>query len=149
MNANGKNRHSGRARRSSIRLATITIAALISVSSLAVAWATSRNVASKADIEIKPPEPRPLHTKPAPVTKRHGARGGHHAIKQSGKSHGHGQQNAQHAASQGRNSTKGKNGVHSQADTTPTPTPEETPTPTPGLAPGLSPGPTPVSIDID
>jgi hypothetical protein len=122
-----------------LRVARIAAAGLISVSSLALAWATSRNVGSKTEIDTKPAQPKSLHAKPPSGTRRHGSPAGHHAGKQGAKLHGPMQQSAQNGVSKGRNSTRGKHGNHPKSDTTPTPTPEETPTPSPLLTPGSGP----------
>jgi hypothetical protein len=116
------------------------------VSNFALAWATSRSNGSKTGIDVKPPQLRSLHTKPPSM--RHGPRAGHHPTKQGAKSHKHGQQSAQQARTQSRNSAGGKHASHSRADTTPTPTPEETPTPIERSAPGASPVGTPLSSDV-
>src|ERR1051325_11439288 len=105
MNSNGESRNSGRAPFISVQVARIAAAGLISVSSLALAWATSRNVGSKTEIDTNPAQPRSLHAKPPSGTKRHRSSAGHHPGKQSGKPQGHGQQGAQNGVSQGRNST--------------------------------------------
>lgn len=149
MNSSGKNRYSGRAAQVSICVARIAAGGLILISSLALAWGTSHSNGSKTDVDIKPPQPTSLHTKPPSVNRRHGAPAGHHAAKPNAKLHGHGQQSAQHAAPQARHSTGAKHGSHPQSDITPTPSPEESPTATPGLTPGSSPMASPVSFDID
>jgi len=149
MNSGVKNRNTGRFARVAIWVARMMAAALILVSSFALAWATSRSNASRLDIDVKSPQPAPLHTKPPSANKRHRAPAGHHAAKPITKSHAHGKQSANHATSQTRGSAGGKHGSHSQADITPTPTPEDTPTATPGLTPGLSPMASPVSFNID
>ena len=149
MNSNGKNRYPGRSAHVSIRMARIAAAGLISVASLALAWATSRSTGSRTDIDIKPPQPTSLHTKPRSGNRRHGTSAGHHAVKQRAKLHGHGQQSAQNGVSQGRNSTGGKHGNHPQSNTTPTPTPQETLTPSPSSTPGSRPLTSPVSVDVD
>ncbi|MGE5213175.1 MAG: hypothetical protein ACM3NN_05720 [Nitrospirota bacterium] len=123
MNPNRKNRNTGRIAGMAIWVARIAAAALILVSNFALAWATSRSNGSKTGIDVKPPQLRSLHTKPPSM--RHGPRAGHHPTKQGAKSHKHGQQSAQQARTQSRNSAGGKHGSHSRADTTPTPTPEE------------------------
>src|SRR5215471_3408186 len=123
MNSNGKNRYPGRSAHVSIRMARIAAAGLISVSSLALVWATSRNVGSTTETDTKPAQPKLLHAKPPSGNRRHGASAGHHAGKQSGKLNGHGQQGAQNGLSKGRNSSRGKHGNHPNSDTTPTPTP--------------------------
>jgi hypothetical protein len=145
MNSDGKSRYSGRPPSISLRVARIAAAGLISVSSLALAWATSRNVGSTTETGTKPAQPKSLHAKPPSRNRRHGSSAGHHAGKQSGKLNGHGQQSAQNGVSKGRNSTGGKHGNHPKSDTTPTPTPEETPTPSPILTPGSRPMTSPVS----
>ena len=145
MNSDGKSRYSGRPPSISLRVARIAAAGLISVSSLALAWATSRNVGSKTEIDTKPAQPRSLHAKPPSGTRRHGSPAGHHAGKQGAKFHGPVQQSAQNGVSKGRNSTRGKHGNHPKSDTTPTPTPEETLTPSPLLTPGSGPMSSPVS----
>jgi len=147
MNSDGKSRYSGRPPSISLRVARIAAAGLISVSSLALARATSRNVGSKTEIDTKPAQPRSLHAKPPSGTRRHGSSAGHHAGK-GANFHGPGQQSAQNGVSKGRNSTGGKHGNHPKSDTTPTPTPEETPTPSPLLTPGSGPMTSPGS-DID
>src|SRR4030095_1203605 len=147
MKSNGENRHSGRPPHVSVQVVRIAAAGLIAVSSLALAWATSRNVASKTEVETKSAQPRSLHAKPPSGTKRHGSSAGHHPGKQGAKLHGHGQQNAPNGVSQGRNSTGGKHRNHPHADTRPTPTPEETPTPSPRLTPGSGPMTSPVSVE--
>ena len=151
MNSDGESRYSGRLPSISLRVARIAAAGLISVSSLALAWATSRNVGSKTATDTKPAQPRSLHAKPTSGTRRHGSSAGHHAGK-GANTHGAGQQSAQNGVSKGRNSTRGKHGNHPKSDTTPaptpTPTPEETPTPSPLLTPGSAPMTSPVS-DID
>ena len=145
MNSNGKNGYPGRSAHVSIRMARIAAAGLISVSSLALVWATSRNVGSTTEIDTKPAQPKSLHAKPPSGNRRHGASAGHHAGKQSGKLNGHGQQSAQNGVSKGRNSTGGKHGNHPKSNTTPTPTPEETPTPSPTSTPGSAAMTSPVS----
>ena len=152
MNPDGKSRYSGRPPYISLQVARIAAAGLISVSSFALAWATSHNVGSTTETDTKPAQPKSLHAKPPSRNRRHGSSAGHHAGKQSGKLNGHGQQSAQNGVSKGRNSTGGKHGNHPKSDTTPaptpTPTPEETPTPSPLLTPGSAPMTSPVS-DID
>lgn len=64
MNPNRKNRNAGRIAGMAIWVARIAAAALILVSSFALAWATSRSYGSKTDIDVKPPQLRSLHTKP-------------------------------------------------------------------------------------
>jgi hypothetical protein len=145
MNSDGKSRYSGRPPYISLRVARIAAVGLISVSSLALAWATSRNVGTRTEIDTKPAQPKSLHAKPPSGTKRHGPSAGHHAGKQGAKLDGPVQQSAQNGVSQGRNSTGGKRGNHRQSDTRPTPTPEETPTPSPRLTPGSGPMTSPVS----
>ena len=145
MNSDGKSRYSGRPPSISLRVARIAAAGLISVSSLALAWATSRNVGSKTETDTKPAQPRSLHAKPPSGTRRHGSPAGHHARKQGAKLHNPVQQSAQNGVSKGRNSTRGKHGNHPKSDTTPTPTPEETLTPSPLLTPGSGPMSSPVS----
>ena len=149
MNSDGKSRYSGTPPYILLQVARIAAAGLISVSSLALAWATSRNVGSKTEIDIKPAPLKSLHAKPPSGAKRHGSSAGHHAGKQGAKLHGHGQQSAPNGVSQGRNSTGGKRGSHPHSDTRPTPTPEETPTPSPTLTPGSGPITSPVSVDVD
>src|SRR5262249_32383839 len=147
MNSNGNNRRAGRVTQMSICLARIAAAALILMSTFALAWATSRNNDSKTAIDVKAPQPRLLHTKPSSMARRHGSHPKHHAVKQGAKPHGHGQQNAQRGVSQGRNLMGARHGGRLQSDTSPTPTPEETPTPTPELTPKSGPIlTTPVSI---
>jgi len=148
MNSDGKSRYSGRPPYISLRVARIAAAGLISVSSLALTWATSRNVGSTTEIDTKPAQPRSLHPKPPSGTRRHGSPAGHHAGKQGAKFHNPVQQSAQNGVSKARNSTRGKHGNHPKSGTTPTPTPEETPTPSPLLIPGTGPMTSPVS-DID
>lgn len=147
MNSNGENRHSGRPPRVSVRVVRIAAAGLILVSSLALAWATSRNVGSKTEVDTKPAQPRSLHAKPPSGTKRHGSSAGHHPGKQGSKLHGSGQQSAPNGVSQGRNSTGRKHSNHPHSDIRPTPTPEETPTPSPRLTPGSGPMTSPVSVE--
>ena len=115
MNSSGKNRYSGRAAQVSICVARIAAAGLILISSLALAWGTSHSNGSKTDVDIKPPQPTSLHTKPPSVNRRHGAPAGHHAAKPNAKLHGHGQQSAQHAVPQARHSTGAKHGSHPQS----------------------------------
>src|SRR5215471_1543949 len=145
MNSDGKSRYSGKPPYISLQVARIAAAGLISVSSFALAWATSRNVGSTTETGTKPAQPKSLHAKPPSGNRRHGASAGHHAGKQSGKLNGHGQQSAQNGVSKGRNSTGGKHGNHPKSNTKPTPTPEETPTPSPTLTPGSGPMTSPVS----
>ena len=135
MNSNGKHKCSTRAARVSIGAARVMAAALILASSVALAWATSRSNGSRADADIKPGQPKSLHTKSPLGTKRHGSAAGHRASRQAGKLHGNGQQGAQPATARSQNSTRSKHGNHVQADITPTPTPEETPTATPRTTP--------------
>ena len=145
MNSDGKSRYSGKPPYISLQVARIAAAGLISVSSFALAWATSRNVGSTTETGTKPAQPKSLHAKPPSGNRRHGSSAGHHAGKQSGKLNGHGQQSAQNGLSKGRNSSRGKHGNPPKSDTTPTPTPEETATPSPILTPGSRPMTSPVS----
>ena len=147
MNSNGESRYSGRPPHIWVQVARIAAAGLIAVSSLALAWATSRNVGSKTETDTKPAQPRSLHAKPPSGIKRHGSSTGHHPGKQGAKLHGHGQQGAPNGVSQGRNSTQGKHSNHPHSDIRPTPTPEETPTPSPRLTPGSGTMTSPVSIE--
>jgi hypothetical protein len=147
MNSSETNGNMGRVAGVFVRLARVTAVVLILTSSFALAWAASRTNESRAEIQVKPPQPRLLHTKPPSM--RHGQRAAHHPTRQAVKSHKHGQQSAHWTGTHKGNSTSRKRGNQSQPDTTPTPTPEETPTPSPELAPDSSPIGTPLSSDVD